>query len=295
VGAHFVGVDALSGLELAESSHKAVMYHAHQLQKLDTGAACQLLRQYLVQRLALHGNEQWIEATLTTLVWMSTSLECSIEIATTLEATFTQIREKWTKSLGAEATRIVLVLLWRQMELGSNYDKFGDAAVWCQLAMHPLLFDNLDDLNAGKIQRYATPRTAPQRMILLISCRKLLQCLLKQSKFEEAHKVALALSIAVQHHPLSRYLTYCIAIRVNDDDLGESVLLADGPSIPEAKSDGVPLACVSETLRYKPDNEGAICKVFSKGSLTFCEWHYPKLIVQSHNTCLHRAVSRYLR
>lgn len=80
------------------------------------------------------------------------------------------------------------------------------------------------------------------------------------------------MSTAVKHHPLSRYLTYCIAIRVNDDDLGESVLLADGPSIPEAKSDGVPLACISETLRYKPENEGTICKVFQRGSLTFYEW-----------------------
>jgi hypothetical protein len=91
---------------------------------------------------------------------MSTSLEYSIETVATLEATFTQLREKWTKSLSTEATHIVLVLLWKQIELGSNYDKFGDTAVWCQLAMHPLLFDNLDDLNAGKIQRYATLRAA---------------------------------------------------------------------------------------------------------------------------------------
>jgi hypothetical protein len=160
VGAYFAGVDALSRLELTESSHKAVIYHTHQLRKLDAGAACQLLRPYLVQQLALHGNEQWIEATLTTLVWMSTSLEYSIETAATLEATFTQLHEKWTKPLSAEATHIVLVLLWKQIELGSNYEKFGDAAVWCQLAMHPLLFDNLDDLNAGKIQRYATLRAA---------------------------------------------------------------------------------------------------------------------------------------
>jgi len=160
VGAHFAGVDALSRLELTESSHKAVIYHTHQLQKLDAGAACQLLRPYLVQRLALYGNEQWIEATLTTLVWMSTSLEYSIETAATLEATFTQLREKWTESLSAETTHIVLVLLWKQIELGFNCDKLGDAAVWCQLSMHPLLFDNLDDLNAGKIQRYATLRAA---------------------------------------------------------------------------------------------------------------------------------------
>jgi hypothetical protein len=161
VGTHFVGLDALSKLELAESSHKAVIYHTHQLRQLNAGAACQLLRQYLVQRLALHGNEQWIEATLTTLVWMSTLLEYSIETAATLEATFTQLREKWTKSLSAGAVHIVLVLLWKQIELGSNCDKFGDAAVWCQLAMHPLLFENLDDLNAGKIQRHATLRAAP--------------------------------------------------------------------------------------------------------------------------------------
>jgi len=132
-------------------------------------------------------------------------------------------------------------------------------------------------------------------MILLTSHRKFLQCLLKQSKFEEAHKVALAMSTAVKQHPLSRYLTYCIAIRVNDDDLGESALLADGPSIPVAKSDGVALACVSETLRYEPENEGVICKVFQRGSLTFYEWRYPELMIQLHNTCLHRAVSRYLR
>jgi hypothetical protein len=161
MGAYCIEMDALSRPELAESSHKAVLYHTHQLRKRDAGAACQLLRQYLIQRLALHGNEQWIETTLTTLVWISTSLKCSIEIAATLEATFTQLREKWTKSLSDEATHIVLVLLWKQIELGSNCDKFGDAAVWCQLAMHPLLFDNLDDLNAGKIQRYATLRAAP--------------------------------------------------------------------------------------------------------------------------------------
>jgi hypothetical protein len=114
----------------------------------------------------------------------------------------------------------------------------GTPQCGARLAMHPLLFDNLDDLNAGKIQRYATPRAVPQCMILLTSYRKFLQCLLKQSKFEEARKVALAMSTAVKHHPLSRYLTYCVAIRVNDEDLGESVL-ADGPSIPEAKSGGV--------------------------------------------------------
>jgi hypothetical protein len=92
---------------------------------------------------------------------MSTSLECSTETAATLEAIFTQLHEKWTKSLSAEATHIVLVLLWKQIELGFNNDKLGDAVVWCQLAMHPLLFDDLDDLNAGKIKRYATLRAAP--------------------------------------------------------------------------------------------------------------------------------------
>ena len=88
---------------------------------------------------------------------------------------------------------------------------------------------------------------------------------------------------------------YCIAIRVNDEDLGEGILLTNGPSIPEAKSDGILLACVAETLRYQPENEGVICKVFQRGSPTFYEWRYPELTIQLHNTCLHRVVSRYLR
>ena len=41
-----------------------------------------------------------------------------------------------------------------------------------------------------------------------------------------------------------------------------------------------------------PKFASAICKAFQRGSLTLYEWGYPKLMIQSHNTCLHPAASR---
>jgi hypothetical protein len=108
--------------------------------------------------------------------------------------------------------------------------------------------------------------------------------LLKRSKFEEACEVALAIPTVVKSHPLSRFLIYCITIRVNDENLDESALLADGPSMPEAESDGVLLACAAETLRHMPENEGVIGKVFQRGSLNLDEWRDRELMIQSHNT-----------
>lgn len=62
---------------------------------------------------------------------------------------------------------------------------------------------------------------------LLRSSRKLLHCLLKQSKPEAARDAALAMTPDVKRHPLSLYLTYCIAIQFDDDDLGR-LNTADG-------------------------------------------------------------------
>jgi hypothetical protein len=57
---------------------------------------------------------------------------------------------------------------------------------------------------------------------LLTRCRKLLQCLLKQARPEEARMAALKMSANVAQQPLSLYLTYYIPTRVGYEDLGKT-------------------------------------------------------------------------
>lgn len=56
---------------------------------------------------------------------------------------------------------------------------------------------------------------------LLTRCRKSLQCLLKPARPGEARMAAPKMSPSVAQQPLSLYLTYCIATRVSDEDLGK--------------------------------------------------------------------------
>jgi hypothetical protein len=108
-----------------------------------------------MERLTVDGNKKFVESALISLVWMSTSPECTNELAS-LDTTFTEFHRIWTKSLSAEATNAVLLLLWRRIEKASGKEEYGIAASWCKLAMHQLFSGSVDDLSAGKIQRFVS-------------------------------------------------------------------------------------------------------------------------------------------
>jgi hypothetical protein len=111
-----------------------------------------------MERLTVDGNKEFVESALISLVWMSTSPERTNEL-TSLDATFTELHLIWTKSLSAEATNGVLLLLWRQIEKASGRGEYGVAASWCKLAMHQLFSGSVDDLSAGKIHRFVSRYT----------------------------------------------------------------------------------------------------------------------------------------
>lgn len=211
---------AVSQLTLTDSHYKAIIHYIHCLRKLDPTHARELLQYYVVQRLAVHGNDQWIESALIMLVSMSTSGDCTSSVPS-LETAFTEIHQRWTAPPSSEAVHGVLVLLWKRIEKLFDREEYADAAAWCKLAMHQLLSERLEYLNAGKIQRYATTRLDSRLCDLLTRPRKLLQCLLEQSKPGEAREATLTMSPSVGRHPLSLYLTYCIATRLKDEDLGK--------------------------------------------------------------------------
>lgn len=152
LSAYFAGIDALSQSQVTDSHYRIVMYHIHHLWTLDPAEARRSLKRYLVERLAVHGNKKFVESALISLVWMSTSPECTNETAS-LDAAFTELRLIWTESLRAEATNGILLLLWRRIEKAFEQEEYGVAASWCKLVIHQLSSESMDDLNAGKIQR----------------------------------------------------------------------------------------------------------------------------------------------
>jgi hypothetical protein len=224
--ASFAGLAALPRPHLTDSHYELVIHHIHRLRKLDPTHAREFLQCYLMRELAIHGNDQWIESTLIMLVWMSTSPECTSRIMS-LETAFTEIYQHWTKPLSSEATNGIMVFLWRRVEKAFDKEEYGDAAAWCKLAMHELLSGRMEDFNAGKIQRYDNTQLNSRVCDLLTRPRKLLQCLLKQSKPGEAREAALKMSTNVKRHPLTLYFTYCIATRLNDEDLGKRSTLVE--------------------------------------------------------------------
>ena len=192
-GAYFAAVDALSRLQLTESHYKAMMHHLIQMQKHDPGRARRALQYYLLERVALHGNDQWVEDALITLVWMSTSSECTNGIAT-LEAALTALSQIWTNSISAEATHGVLVFLWKRIEAEFACGEYQEAASWCNLALQLLLSDTMDDLKAVKLKRYSIQRSESSVHVLLTLSRKVLQCQLIRSEPEAVLEAVLTIS-----------------------------------------------------------------------------------------------------
>ena len=192
-GAYFAAVDALSRLQLTKSHYTAVMHHLIQMRKREPGRARRTLQQYLLERLALHGNDQWAEDALITLVWMYTSSKCTNGIAT-LEATLTELSQVCTNSISAEATHGVLVFLWKRIEAEFTCREFHEAALWCNLALQLFSSDNMDDIKVVKLKRYSNQQADPGVYVLLTRFRKLLQCQLNRSEPEAVLEAALTIS-----------------------------------------------------------------------------------------------------
>ena len=191
--AHFAAVNDLSRMQSTDSNHKVVMYQINQLRKLDQGKACRALRKYLVKRLTIHGNGQWIENALITLVSMSTSPECTNGTAS-LEAAFSGLSQTWTNTLSAETAHGLLVLLWKRIESAFNSEAFQEAAAWCKLGMHRLLSVVMGDYKIVELRWSVNQSIWFRGLVLLMSLRKLLRCQWSYFEPEAICEAALAMS-----------------------------------------------------------------------------------------------------
>ena len=74
--------------------------------------AFKALRLLLLQRLVPHGNHQWIQSAIVTLIWMSTTEEEAMTLSTDLLTVLKDLSAMCSKQLDSEAAHGALVVQW---------------------------------------------------------------------------------------------------------------------------------------------------------------------------------------
>lgn len=101
--------------------------------------ACKALDDLMSIRLFMEENATWIEKTVITRIWISTSDVQAENVLEQLQQTFDTILQESNSSLSAPATHAAQTLLWKKVEETSACEQHDVSEAWCRLCLHPLL------------------------------------------------------------------------------------------------------------------------------------------------------------
>ncbi|KAK5195554.1 hypothetical protein LTR92_004494 [Exophiala xenobiotica] len=182
------------------SNHKLIMHYIFHLKSMSINDAIEAIVTYITTRLAPGEESAWTDSAIVTLVWMITLSQAQDSSSFHHHATsrFNKIQTAGRMSVGPEAARAALVLLWKKVEDAFENGPKEDMIKWSQVALHAL-FRNVEDQNAAKVQR------------------KVMQCYMDLSDFEGASRTWKSMSESEKQHPLSQYVHYCLALRKGDE------------------------------------------------------------------------------
>ncbi|KAL2008733.1 hypothetical protein VTN00DRAFT_6927 [Thermoascus crustaceus] len=155
----------------------------------------------LLQRLALVSNDEWVERSFVTLIWMlTTSLPNEQGSLDILNDTAAVLGDCWRKSLSTAATHASLILLWKKIGSDFSQNNLSIAEEWCRFAQHPI-FQQSGLNNIAKIQR------------------KLILCALECPNTALDRRIFSQLQPESQSTPLTTYLMYKLALKDGDLEL----------------------------------------------------------------------------
>lgn len=219
----------------SESAFKLVMHHIRKLHDKSPGAGCAVLDDFIV---ALVGTEKggWMEKAVVTRMWMITNQRDSVETINAAQGVLGHL----STPLSAEAAvaaqavgsswlldlfraEVFLQLLWKRLESSYSQAQYDLAESWCQLSLHKV-FENCGPRNRSKLERYASALGVPSLVERLTAERKLLLCALARNNLEAAVSIIHKMSEQSWKEPMTAYLAFKVAIRVEDRDLAEKCL-----------------------------------------------------------------------
>jgi hypothetical protein len=186
---------------LTKTNFKTIMHHLHKLRKISPDVACMCLDQFLSIRLFQTGTMEHIERATLMRIWITLTNSTAV-IADELDGFLETISGNITSPFSTSATFAAQTLIWRTIEVYFSQKQYGSAERLCLLANHRL-FEKAGEGNRG------------------ILFRKLMQCALGRQDWTQARSYFFSMHETVQVLPTSRFLLYKVALRSDDEDLGE--------------------------------------------------------------------------
>ncbi|KAL2135925.1 hypothetical protein VTI74DRAFT_6308 [Chaetomium olivicolor] len=184
----------------SESGFKLIMHHIRKLHDKSPGAGCAVLDDFIV---ALSGaeNDEWVEKAVVTRMWMITNQRDSVESINAAQDVLGYLG----RPLSAEAAVAAQALLWKKLESNYTQGQYDLAESWCQLSLHNA-FQNCGPGNSSKLER------------------KLLLCALARNRLDSAASIIHKMSPQSWKEPMTAYLAFKVAIRLEDRDMAEKCL-----------------------------------------------------------------------
>ncbi|KAL2263859.1 hypothetical protein VTK26DRAFT_4655 [Humicola hyalothermophila] len=184
----------------SESGFKLVMHHIRKLHDKSPGAGCAVLDDFI---LALTSAEKamWTERAVVTRMWMITNQRDSVETIKAAQG----VLEHLSMPLSAEAAVAAQALLWKKLESSYSQGQYDLAESWCQLSLHGG-FRNCGPRNISKLER------------------KLLLCALARNDLSTAASIIHKMSEQSWKEPMTAYLAFKVAVRVEDRGLAQKCL-----------------------------------------------------------------------
>jgi len=199
----------IDSMTLTMPNFKLLVYHLHNLRKMDSSLACKALDELLSLRLFPARNTTLVEHAMVMRFWISIlrsneqdQIPIVSELMGLLDLTVCTIDFTFSAS-GAHAAQ---TLIWRQIDSTCNEQRqYETTEAWCLLALHPT-FANAGHLNKAKI------------------CRKMMSSALAREDFADARMAFFSMTDADQLAPESQYLLFKLALYGGDAELAASSL-----------------------------------------------------------------------
>ncbi|GAB7337066.1 hypothetical protein MBLNU457_g2471t3 [Dothideomycetes sp. NU457] len=198
-------VAMMTSVVLSDPNFKTIMHHIQKLKGWNASSAARTLDSFLINRLYAENNMVYIEKTLVTRVWISTSQAVSLEEVQSLAATVNDIYNAARRSLNADATHAAQTLMWKSIDKASATEHFEIAKAWCRLTQHPL-FDNAGEINKSKL------------------ARKMISLSLSQNDPAAAREAFFQMPESGKDAISTRYLMYRVGLYSQDEELTMSSL-----------------------------------------------------------------------
>ncbi|KAK4141165.1 meiosis protein SPO22/ZIP4 like-domain-containing protein [Dichotomopilus funicola] len=173
----------------SDSGFKLALIYIRKLHDKSPGAGCAVMDDFITL-LGSAKNHEWLEKAVVTRMWMITSQRDSLETISTVKSVLKYLN----RPLSAEAAGAAQALLWKKLELNYVQGQYDLAESWCQLGLHDT-FENCGAENKSKLE-----------------------------SLQDATSVLDGLSPQSWRDPMTAYLAFKVAIRVEDRALAEKCL-----------------------------------------------------------------------